>query len=44
MVGMVIRSYYHVEVANGIHPTWSPDGKELFYAAGVSQFVAVVLN
>ena len=25
----------------GVHPTWSPDGKELFYFAGVGQFVVV---
>ena len=25
----------------GIHPMWSPDGKELFYGAGPGQFVAV---
>jgi serine/threonine-protein kinase len=25
----------------GFHPTWSPDGKELFYFAGPGQFVAV---
>ena len=25
----------------GIHPVWSPDGKELFYSAGVSLLAAV---
>ena len=27
--------------SNGIHPTWAPDGKELFYGAGPGQFAGV---
>ena len=32
-----------LEIGAGFHPTWSPDGKELFYVAGAgaAQFVAV---
>jgi serine/threonine-protein kinase len=26
---------------NGIHPTWAPDGKELFYGSGASQLAGV---
>jgi serine/threonine-protein kinase len=32
---------YQISKAGGIHPVWSPDGKELFYGAGVGQMVAV---
>jgi serine/threonine-protein kinase len=32
---------YQVSETGGIHPMWSLDGKELFYGAGVGQFVAV---
>jgi hypothetical protein len=34
---------YPISKSGGFHPTWSPDGKELFYLAGVGagQFVAV---
>jgi serine/threonine-protein kinase len=34
---------YPISKGGGFHPTWSPDGKELFYLAGVGagQFVAV---
>ena len=32
---------YQISETTGVHPTWSPDGKELFYFAGVGQFVAV---
>jgi hypothetical protein len=32
---------YQISKTVGIHPTWSPDGKELFYGAGPGQFVAV---
>jgi hypothetical protein len=32
---------YQISKTNGIHPTWSPDGKELFYFSGAGQFVAV---
>jgi serine/threonine-protein kinase len=34
---------YPISKGGGFHPTWSPDGKELFYfaGAGAGQFVAV---
>ena len=33
---------YPISKASGFHPTWSPDGKELFYFTGAGgQFVAV---
>ena len=32
---------YQISKTTGLHPTWSPDGKELFYFAGVGQFVVV---
>ena len=32
---------YQISKTVGLHPTWSPDGKELFYSPGVGQFVAV---
>jgi Tol biopolymer transport system component len=32
---------YQISKTFGIHPTWSPDGKELFYSSAPAQFVAV---
>ena len=32
---------YQISKTGGIHPMWSPDGKELFYRPGVNQLVAV---
>jgi len=32
---------YSISKGSGIHPTWSPDGQELFYGPSAGQFVAV---
>jgi serine/threonine-protein kinase len=32
---------YPISKGGGIHPTWSPDGQELFYGPSAGQFVAV---
>jgi hypothetical protein len=32
---------YPISKGVGFHPTWAPDGKELFYVAGPSSYVAV---
>ena len=32
---------YQISKTSGVHPTWSPDGKELFYSRGPDRFVAV---
>jgi serine/threonine-protein kinase len=32
---------YQISKGNGIHPTWGPDGKELFYVPAANQYVGV---
>jgi Tol biopolymer transport system component len=32
------------QISNGIHPTWSPDGKQLFYNQGAGQWVALIVT